>query len=201
MKKVVVLIDWQNTYKQARKAFGLEREPDERGTVSPLGLAQILAARNKRSRHGLVRVEVHRGLPDPRKQRVGNASVLRQRDAWEAEAPGIVEAKLRPLAYNPDTGDPEEKGVDVAVAVSALEWTITGKADVVVIFSHDSDMLPGIEAISRLYGPDKIETGSWWSRENRYWNRIPERPNVTNHPLDEEKFLEIETPVDYRPPN
>jgi hypothetical protein len=107
---------------------------------------------------------------------------------------------LRPLAYNPDTGEPEEKGIDVAVAVRALEWSVTGKAHVVVIFSHDSDMLPGIEAICRLYGCSHIETGSWWSRENKYWTRIPERTGVTNHPLDEQTFLEIETPVDYRPP-
>lgn len=198
MTRVVVLIDWQNGYKQARKAFNLDREAPERGTVSPLGLAQVLARRSAGHRAELHKVEVHRGLADPRRDRTGNSAALRQRDAWEAEAPGIIVPMLRPLAYKPATGEPEEKGVDVAIAVSALEWSITGQAERVVIFSHDSDLLPGIDAICRLYGAGKIETASWWSRS--YWKRIPETPGVRNHGLDEATFLEVETPVDYRPP-
>lgn len=202
--RVAVLIDWQNTYRQARVAFGLANAPGERGIVSPLGLARVLAAGNKRRRHELVRVEVHRGLADSRRQPTANSAALRQRDAWEAESPvespRLVRAKLRPLAYDPETGDPEEKGIDVAIAVSALELAITGDADVIVIFSHDSDLVPSIDAIRRLYGHQPtVETGSWWSPT--YRKRIPPTRNVMNHTLDEETFLSIETPIDYRPPN
>ena len=192
--RVVVLIDWQNAYHHAREAFGLDDEPLERGTISALGLATALLHGLPGHGHQLVRVEVHRGLPDSRRQKVANASVLRQRDAWIAEDPERVVPKLRPLAYNPD---PEEKGIDVAVVVSGLEWTITGGAELVIIFSHDSDMQPGIEAICRLYGADKVATGSWWSRA--HWKRIPPTLGVKNITLDEDAFLKMETPVDYRP--
>ena len=198
MTQIVVLIDWQNAYQQARNAFGLDDAAQERGTVSPLKLAQVLAQRSAGHRARLIKIEVHRGLPDPRRQRTANSAALRQRDAWEAEAPGIVVPKLRSLAYNPDTGEPEEKGVDVAIAVSSLEWTITARAERVIIFWRDSDLLPGIDTVCRLYGADKIQTASWWSRS--YWKRIPETPGVKNLGLDEETFLAVETPVDYRPP-
>jgi hypothetical protein len=66
---VAVFIDWQNVYGAAREAFGLEGQPTERGVVSPLALARILAAGNKRGTAGnLVRVEIHRGVPDPTKK-------------------------------------------------------------------------------------------------------------------------------------
>lgn len=195
--RVVVLVDWQNAYKTARVAFGLSNEPAERGTISPMGLARSLVAGMRGHGHKLERVELHRGLPDARRDKVGNAAVMRQRDAWLAEDLALIVPKLRPLAYHPETGEPEEKGIDVAIVVSALEWTITGHAQHVIIFSHDSDMKPGIEAVCRLYGADKISTASWWSRD--YRKRIPATQGVANITLDEATFLKIETPIDYRP--
>jgi hypothetical protein len=41
---VAVFMDWQNVYKEARRAFDLEGEPTERGVFSPLAPARILAA-------------------------------------------------------------------------------------------------------------------------------------------------------------
>jgi hypothetical protein len=70
--RVAVFIDWQNAYRAARRAFGLERMPVERGNFSPYRLACLLAAAQERGRAAeLVTVEVHRGLPSQNYDEVG----------------------------------------------------------------------------------------------------------------------------------
>ncbi|MGO9793688.1 MAG: Ig-like domain-containing protein [Solirubrobacteraceae bacterium] len=70
-----VFIDWQNAYQQARAAFGLVGSGHE-GQFSPLRLAQLLAARNRRGKDSrLVRVEVHRGQPLSSIDPIGHAAV------------------------------------------------------------------------------------------------------------------------------
>lgn len=155
-----VFIDWQNVYRQARKAFDLEHEPTERGIITPLLAAKTLAGRNARGdTANLVCVEIHRGLPDPRSEPKANRAVLRHRDAWLAEDP-IVAPRLRALRLNKGTQKTEEKGVDVALAISALEHMIDGSCEVVIVFSHDSDLQPLLEAICRLRGPLPSFAGS-----------------------------------------
>jgi uncharacterized LabA/DUF88 family protein len=196
--RVAILIDWQNAYQQARNAFELEEKSQTRGIISPLALGRLLVDRQPRAlRAELAVVEVHRGLPDARRQKRANAATLRHRDAWIAEDPRIVIPRLRPLAYNPETAKPEEKGIDVALAVSAVEWIASNEDCLVVIFSHDSDLLPAVETIARVWGSSLIQTASWWSRN--YWKRIRTTEDVKNHALDLEAFRSIERAVDYRP--
>jgi hypothetical protein len=76
---IAVFIDWQNAYRAARRAFALEGQGNERGNFSPLQLGRILAAGNDRGKTGqLVRVEVHRGLPNQRRDPVGHGANRRQ---------------------------------------------------------------------------------------------------------------------------
>jgi hypothetical protein len=59
--KVAVVIDWQNVYRAARRAFGLQDFPNEHGNISPYQLARVLAAGNGRGTTGtLVRVQIQR---------------------------------------------------------------------------------------------------------------------------------------------
>lgn len=197
MSRVAVFFDWQNCYQQARKAFALEGEAGRRGVFNPYEAARILAFGNRRGDGGqLVRVEIHRGLPNPVKDPVGNSAVLRHRDAWEALSP-LVKPRLRPLRYNPDTGEPEEKGIDVALALGVVEHVISDFCDVAIIFSHDTDLLPVIETISSIRGSHRIETASWKSDETGYHKRIPPVPGVVNHTFRRATFARIETPINY----
>lgn len=199
--RVAVFIDWQNAYKAARRAFGLERMPVERGNFSPHRLGKLLAAASGRGRTGdLVRVEVHRGLPAHRYDRLGYNAARRQAAAWRAEDPKIVVPKLRPLHYrNYPKEAPREKGVDVALAVGAIEATLRGGCDVAIVFSHDTDLLPVPEAIARLAGPDRIELASWSSGSFR--GRLRPRLQVAHHAITRQIFEAVETPVNYaRPP-
>ena len=149
---VAVFMDWQNVYRAAREAFALDQAPPARGNFDPLRVARYLAAGNKRGASGVLeRVEIHRGLPDSNTNPKGHGAAQRQKAAWEALAPEIMTVRLRPVRLNPETGEEEEKGIDVALACSAVEHVLLGKCEVAIIFSHDSDLLPPVETICRLH--------------------------------------------------
>lgn len=161
--KVAVFVDWQNTYKTAREAFSWRDYPNEYGNYSPYALARILAAGSDRGASGeLVRVNIHRGLPSQKFDQAGYAANRRQSAAWMKENPEIVVPRLRPLRYSRDPQEPpREKGIDVELALAAVEWTFTGQCDVAIVFSHDTDLVPLVELLTRLKGTECIETASW----------------------------------------
>jgi uncharacterized LabA/DUF88 family protein len=197
MSRVAVFFDWQNCYQQARVAFDLRAEPNERGVFNPYELARILAFGNRRGDAGeLVRVEIHRGIPNPGKDPKGNSAVLRHQDAWLALSP-LLKVSLRPLRYHPETGKPEEKGIDVALALSVVEYVFSDFCDVAIVFSHDTDLMPLVETIARLRGTHRIETVSWKDDETRYYKRIPGVAGVVNHTIRRATFARVETPINY----
>lgn len=174
--------------------------PNEQGNFSPYQLARMLTAANGRGRDGgeLVRVELHRGLPSQKHDQRGYAANRRQSAAWMKENPAVVMPRLRPLRYpnGYPAEPPVEKGVDVQLAVAAVEWAITDKCDVVIIFSHDTDLLPALELIVRLKGPERIETASWSSPT--FSSRLRPKPPVAHHhSISEQAFRRVETPVNY----
>ena len=195
---VAVYIDWQNVYKSAREAFNLLNLPSERGNFSPYRVARILAAGNERGSEGeLVRVEIHRGLPSNAHDRVGYATNRRQAAAWMKENPEVVIPRMRPLRYdrNNPGANPQEKGIDVALAVSAAEHVLTQRCDIAIIFSHDSDLAPAVEMIARVCRPSHVETASWTS--HHFETRLPPVNGVYHHSLSGKVFQEVETPINY----
>lgn len=195
--RVAVFIDWQNVYRAARRAFCLEQLPSERGNFSPFRLSRLLAAANGRGARGrLDCVEIHRGIPSQKYDKVGYTANRRQEAAWKAENSRVIVPKLRPLRYwNYPKELPVEKGVDVELAVSAIEATLRSRCDVAIIFSHDSDLLPVPEAIARLVGPERVETASWVSHSFR--GRLRPMPGVAHHLIPQRVFEAVETPVNY----
>jgi len=114
------------------------------------------------------------------------------------ENPAVVIPRLRPLRYPRDYPKPTcgRKGIDVALAIDALEWTLTGRCDVAVILSHDTDLLPAVEAIARLKGREHVETVSWTS--DAFSSRLRTKPDVIHHHyVSQQVFARIETPVNY----
>jgi uncharacterized LabA/DUF88 family protein len=195
--RVAVLIDWQNVYRAARRAFGMEEMPNEHGNFSPYNLARLLAAGNDRGSDGeLVRVEIHRGLPSSNRDPVGYAANRRQSQAWMKECPEVVIPKVRPLRYPQDDHEPPvEKGIDVQLALSAVEQTLISECEVAVIFSHDTDLVPAIEMIARITGKSHVETAAWSSPTHK--SRLRPKLEVFHHALSEEVFRRVETQVNY----
>jgi hypothetical protein len=196
--KVAVFIDWQNVYKTAREAFGLGDMPSEHGNFSPFRLSRILAAANGRgSEAELTCVEIFRGLPSQKHDLIGYSANRRQAAAWVAEQPEIVVPRMRPLRYpyNYPNEPAVEKGVDVQLAVSAIEATLRKRCNVAIIFSHDTDLLPVPETIARLAGVGHVETASWVSPW--FQGRLRPKPEVYHHQISEKVFEMVETPVNY----
>ncbi len=116
MRRIALFIDWQNAYKSARIAFGLEGHGNERGNFSPYVLGRLLAAGDPRGVDGgeLVLVQIHRGIPSNKNDPTGYAANRRQATAWVREDEQIVRTRLRPLAYwGGRNAPPVEKGIDV----------------------------------------------------------------------------------------
>lgn len=198
---VAVYIDWQNIYNAARRAFGLTGEVSEEGQVSPYRIAQVLAAGNGREANGeLVRVEIHRGLPNSSKDPVGYGANRRQSVAWMRENEEVVIPRLRPLRYPANYPDepPEEKGVDVQLALAAVEHTISAPplCDVAVIFSHDTDLIPVVQTITRLTSDGHVETASWVSET--YSGRLRVKgARIFHHGLTRDVYEAVRDPVNY----
>ena len=198
MPRVAVFIDWQNVYKAARAAFDLEGYGNERGNFDPYALACILAAGHGRGKLDgeLVRVEIHRGIPSNRHDPTGYAANRRQATAWVRENAEIVVPRLRPLAYREAFGRmPVEKGIDVQLALAALENVLLGQCDTAIIFSHDTDLAPAVELIARLRGPSAVETVSW--RSHSFESRLRPVSGVYHHRVTWQVFEKVETPVNY----
>lgn len=69
---------------------------------------------------------------------------------------------MRPLRYPYDENEPpQEKGVDVNVALGVVEHVLTQRCDVAVLMSNDTDLLPAIETVARISSPYNVETASW----------------------------------------
>src|SRR3954468_10038291 len=84
---------------------------------------------------------------------------------------------------------------DVALAVNAIEAKLRDHCDVVIVFSHDMDLLPVPEAIARLARPNQVETASWSSSSFR--QRLRPRPPVAHHAITRNIFEGVETPINY----
>ena len=194
--RVALFIDWQNTYKSAREAFGWTAFPNEFGNYSPYALGRTLAEANGRGGSGaLVRVNVHRGLPSQARDPASYAANRRQSAAWIAEAPDVVVPRLRPLRYGNQDEPPREKGVDVELALAAAEWVLGEKCDVAIVFSHDTDLVPLVEMIERLAGAAAVETASWDAPGFRHRLRTPR--GVVHHLLDGAAFAAVERRINY----
>jgi uncharacterized LabA/DUF88 family protein len=102
---------------------------------------------------------------------------------------------MRSLRYDRNTGQAREKGVDVQLAVAAVEMTLTDSCDVAIIFSHDSDLLPAVELISRLKGISHVETASWSS--DAFRSRLRPHPPVAHHDVSEAVFHRVEDRKNY----
>jgi hypothetical protein len=83
----------------------------------------------------------------------------------------------------------------VRAALAAERAWLTNTADVAILFTHDTDLLPAVEMVARLKGARPIETASWSSRS--FAQRLREVPGVHHHRISGKVFELVETPVNY----
>jgi hypothetical protein len=203
--RVIVFIDAQNAYHGIRRAFFDDTsDPNYVGNFQPLALGHLLASRATTSFSGAARVlkevRIYRGLPDSRKDGKGYAVSSRQFGSWGSDP--LVHVFTRPLRYPRGwpAQRPEEKGIDVRLAIDFLAMAIRREYEVGIIVSQDQDLLPALEAVCDLNLPIACEVVTWASAPNTgYRLRVPGR-NLWCHYLSGNDFDAIEDRKDYGRP-
>lgn len=201
--RVVVFLDYQNVYRRARGAFLLESGPPQLGQVDPLRLGQLIASRSPFDRE-LLQVRVYRGQPDASKDPIGYAANLRQCDAWRRMP--RVQVVTRTLRYPSGwpacaPGErPQEKGIDVALAIDFVAMAVRGEYDVGVIMSTDTDLKPALETVRGFGGRPRCEVAAWSARQGHSRRLAIPGAKIWCHWLDERDYRAVEDLTDYAKP-
>jgi uncharacterized LabA/DUF88 family protein len=199
MKRVIVFIDGQNFYRSALRAFFDGRaESNSAGQFHPEMLGKLLASRD--ADRILTEVRVYTGRPDAYLQAKAHAANVRQCQAWEKAACYVF---TRPLRYPPGfsaRGDlrPEEKGIDVAIALDFARLAERGAYDVGILCSGDTDLIPAVEVVLDGAGAT-AEVAGWRTDTYRQRLSIPGR-NVWCHWLARADYEEVRDSRDYTSP-
>lgn len=96
-------------------------------------------------------------------------------------------------------GPPQEKGVDVLCALALVRRALSSDVDLVILASHDSDLVPAIDEVLTL-GTAKVETFSWYSPGRPSFELRPtdRAQRIRNTRLNETNFLNCLDRTSYR---
>lgn len=195
--RVMVFVDYQNVYRQARRAFGLDNDHHVHGQILPLRLGLVLRDMGIGERN-LTEVRVYRGMPSPKWDPKGSGAADRQIALWRQNGP--VKVITRPLNYR-DPNAPQEKGIDVQIAVDFVRLAIEGKEgryDVGVLFSADTDLLPALEGVCELKGPQACEVAAWAPSTGSPSVLRVKGQHIRYHYLDRTSYGRLHDPTNYR---
>ncbi|MGP9624292.1 hypothetical protein ACT3S7_15140 [Corynebacterium sp. AOP34-AQ2-28] len=197
--RAAVIIDYQNIHLTAHNLFSPD-SPAHEALVDPMLFSRaLIEKRNSDQSAGHPRatlgsVTACRGLPSSDHDWEQNRRCRDQASNWRTAGATV---ELRPLKYDYQrgadgrpimtadgkkipVGSPREKGVDVLVAVKALSAALNPGIDLVIIASHDTDMIPILDELYDMNGQGltdgaRVETASWFNRElfkeNRFGGR------------------------------
>lgn len=196
--RVVVFIDYQNVYRRGRGAFH-DHVVDEHwcGQINPLSLGKYLAADSPYDRE-LKEVRVYRGMPVNDRDRKGYAASRRQVARWGQDAP-LVRVITRDLRYLDDE-PPEEKGIDVALAVDFVAMALRKEYDVGILFSVDTDLKPALERVAehaRAWGKPRAEVAAWSSDQGHSRRLSIKTTNLYCHWMGRDAYDSIRDNVNY----
>lgn len=200
--KVVVFVDYQNTYMSARRTFFDRNAPATSGQVNPLKLGRYLAQDSQFDRR-LKEVRVYRGIPSAKRDPKGYGAARRQIDAWRQLENVVVFD--RPLQYPKDWPDceekPNEKGIDVALAIDFVMGGIEHEYDVGILMSLDTDLKPPLEVVAakkRAWGRPRPEVAAFRRPGSEHSPRLSlSGDNLFCHWIDEAAFERIRDDRDY----
>lgn len=160
--RLALFVDGQNTYKGAREAFCSDNAHYTQGQIDPRKVAELIAGRGTAdgSPCAASSVRVYTGFPDSYKNPKGYGAFRRQRAFWITRGITVI---ARPLRYPYDpTQKPQEKGVDVAIALDIAKMALNKEFDIGVLFSTDTDLLPAIEFVRENCDSDIIMATAAW---------------------------------------
>ena len=188
----MLFIDYQNAYRRARNVFFPNPQSGIDGHLKPMALGQLIANRggsDGRS-YTLSEVRVYSGRPDPKRDKRTFSAHRKQSQSWRSAGATVIERELRYLQ-----GRPQEKGIDVALAVDLVRLAIQGAYDVGVMMSTDNDLLPALETV-RDHGPSGcyIEVAAWGTKGQ---NQRISLPGLWCHWLGQADYTAVEDRTKY----
>ncbi len=168
-QRLVLFIDAQNMYKGARETFFGNTGFHTRGQFYSSKLGELIAKKVPIGHEGeartLTEVRVYSGRADSSRDSKTYGANRRQFAAWEKQGV-IVKARTLKYRYDWPNSEPQEKGVDVALAVDFVVMAVEGRYDIGVIASTDTDLLAAIEYV--VTKPDiRVEVAAWHNGANK----------------------------------
>lgn len=194
--RVVLFIDYQNAYREARRTYHLESDPFWCGQFDPGRLGELLVERSPYPR-SLGEVRVYRGMPANEQDPKSYAAARRQIDRW-TQHPKVT-VITRTLTYR--TGErPREKGIDVALAVDFVTLAQRKLFDVGLLFSRDTDLKPALEYVceqQRAWGKPRAEVVAWRRDDQRSGRLSAVGHKVFCHWISEPEYTSVADSDDY----
>ena len=172
MQRVVIFVDYQNAYRRARDAFhNHATDPHWLGQVLPGALGAFIVGRRGNPERTLRQVRMYRGLPQSNRDQKGYGAALRQIAAWQRNP--LIEVITRPFRYprNYPIAPPQEKGIDVQLALDFVMMAVRNEYDIGVLVSNDTDLRPALEEVTRL-GRQGVEVVAWEPLAGRHRYRV-----------------------------
>lgn len=204
--RVVVFVDYQNVYRAARAVYhNHQADPHWYGQINPQALGQYLAADSSFDRK-LKEVRVYRGLPSSSRDPKGYGAARKQITVWGRMA--TVKVITRPLQYPPGWPNnclpgeqPNEKGIDVQLALDMAVMAQRKEYDVGILMSLDTDLRPALEYVAemtRAWGKPRAEVAAW-SMPNQQCRRLslPGKQNVYCHWVGEQTYQTLRDNTSY----
>ena len=148
LQKLVLFIDGQNFYKGARRAFfpGTAVHHTD-GQITPMKMGKLLISKCPDSSNIVLQeVRVYTGRPDATREPITYAAHMKQCAAWNRDGVTVIHRALRYPANWP-VEKPQEKGIDVALAIDFVAFGLDKKFDIGVIASTDTDLNPAVEYV------------------------------------------------------
>ncbi len=197
IKRLVLFVDDKNIWASAREAFFAPSDPRYYGQYKPIELGHLICTKAPPElNYRLHEVRIYTGRPDANKDPRTHAAHMRQSASWTRAGARIF---ARPLRYPRDwpNSKPQQKGVDVALAVDFVAMAVRGEYDVGVVFSTDSDLKPALEFVAaNRYPVCTIETATW--RSNKYDRGLSVAGlRIWQHRLDYSDYCSIADLVNY----
>lgn len=202
--RVVIFIDYQNVYRGARNCFhtGLHI-PHVAGQINPVQLSEHLVATSALDRE-LAGVRVYRGRPDPRRDSRGHSACTRQIEAWSRDPRvAVVARSLRYPRGWPDRCQPgerpQEKGIDVALAIDFVRLALQDQYDVGILMSTDTDLNPALETVATFTGK-RVEVAAWSAPDVYNQRLVIRHARLWCHWLDRKVYEQVRDMTNYSQP-
>lgn len=172
-KRTVAFVDGQNLFFQAKTAFG--------HTWPRYAFPELAEHLCRAQGWDLVQTRFYTGIPDPARDTRGHGFWAAKLLAMSRRGVHVYSRALRYRERTVTLADgtsgkafvPEEKGIDVRIAIDVMRLAINGAYDVALLFSQDQDLSELCEEIRAV------------STEQDRWLKIacafPDGPAARNH--------------------